>query len=336
MPSTNRILLINYLKGFAIFTIALMHLLMNCHFKDSLGKAIMLGGGGVHVFILCSGFGLYYSYLHKPLSYATFLRRRFLKVYFPYFFAIFLWALWILFSTSSFPLTAISSHIFLWKMFSPHYDSSICSHYWFISAIIQFYLAWPVIVKLMSLKHGFIISVIISLTWSLFVGFIGAEGLRPLGSCFLQYLWEFCLGILLARKCHEMQSTNGIFPKWIYANNIKWHWCIIGVPVGWGLMGLMTKVGGALKWFNDYPSLLGYLSCAILVYKIGRVCAERLFCWINGFSYELYLIHSLVYSIVLFFTQDFIPLYISLPLAFLGAFAVAYAYSSLLKIAKIK
>ena len=290
----------------------------------------------MHIFILCSGFGLYYSHLNKPLSYTSFLRKRFLKVYFPYFFAVLLWALWILFSTSSFPLTALSSHIFLWKMFSPHYDSSICNHYWFISTIIQFYLAWPAIVTLMSLKHGLTFSIIISLLWSLFVGIIGAEDLRPLGSFFLQYLWEFCLGIFLAKKCHYTQSTSRIPPKWFYIDNIKWHWCIMGVFIGWGLMGFMTKIGGTLKLFNDGPSLLGYLSCAILVYKIGKIYAERIFCWINGFSYELYLIHSLVYSIVLFTMQGIFPLYVSLTLGFIGAFATAYAYNALLKRAKIK
>lgn len=33
---------------------------------------------------ICSGFGLYLSYLNKPLTYSQFLKRRFLKVYLPY------------------------------------------------------------------------------------------------------------------------------------------------------------------------------------------------------------------------------------------------------------
>lgn len=331
-----RIKTLSFLKGLAIITIVLMHLLMKCHFEGSLGQLIMLGGGGVHVFILCSGFGLFYSYLNKPLSYPSFLRRRFLKVYLPYFFAVFLWAFWTLFTKSSFPLTAVSSHIFLWKMFSIQYDTSLCYPYWFVSTIIQFYLAWPAIVKLMSMKNGLAISVVISLAWSLFVGIIGGDDQRPLGSCFLQYLWEFCLGIYIAKKCHESQVKSGNLPKWIYIQNLKWYWCVIGILVGWGLMGVMTKIGGTLKWFNDYPSLLGYISCAVLVCKIGRTCAERFFCWINGFGYELYLVHSLVFSIVLFFTRDVLPLYISLTLGFVAAIIFAYAYGAFLKITKIK
>ncbi len=52
--------LVDFLKGFSISTIVLMHLLQP-HFTGLMNKALSLGGAGVHVFILCSGFGLYQS-----------------------------------------------------------------------------------------------------------------------------------------------------------------------------------------------------------------------------------------------------------------------------------
>lgn len=58
---------IDFLRGFAIFTIVLMHCVQG--YLDGGGlKAASLGGAGVYVFILCSGFGLYLSYLNKPLG----------------------------------------------------------------------------------------------------------------------------------------------------------------------------------------------------------------------------------------------------------------------------
>lgn len=78
-----RLEVINYLRGFAILTIVLMHCVQG-HLEGVLHKAASLGGAGVHVFILCSGFGLYLSYLNKPLNYGNFLKKRFGKVYFPY------------------------------------------------------------------------------------------------------------------------------------------------------------------------------------------------------------------------------------------------------------
>lgn len=66
---------------------------------------------------ICSGFGLYLSYLNKPLTYSQFLKRRFLKVYLPYIIIILVSALIPFYNTSSDKLLQILSHIFLFKMF---------------------------------------------------------------------------------------------------------------------------------------------------------------------------------------------------------------------------
>ena len=60
---------INFLRGYSIFTIVLMHLVQSYSLPSWAMKATSFGGAGVHVFILCSGFGLYLSYLNKPLGY---------------------------------------------------------------------------------------------------------------------------------------------------------------------------------------------------------------------------------------------------------------------------
>ena len=52
-----------------------MHLVQSYPLPDFLQKATSLGGAGVHVFILCSGFGLYLSSLYKTLTYGQFLKR---------------------------------------------------------------------------------------------------------------------------------------------------------------------------------------------------------------------------------------------------------------------
>jgi len=70
--------IVNFLRGISIFTIVVMHLCQG-YAGGALQKALSFGGAGVHVFILCSGFGLYLSYLRKPLGYGDFLKRRFLN-----------------------------------------------------------------------------------------------------------------------------------------------------------------------------------------------------------------------------------------------------------------
>lgn len=86
----NRIKIVDYLRGYSIFTIAIMHLIMG-HLTGVSFKISMFGGAGVHVFILCSGFGLYLSYLGSPMNYGEFLKRRFGKVWIPYAIAVMLW-----------------------------------------------------------------------------------------------------------------------------------------------------------------------------------------------------------------------------------------------------
>ena len=69
-----RLEVIDFLRGFSIFTIVLMHLLQSYPIPPFLMAASSFGGAGVHVFILCSGFGLYLSYLNKPLTYSQFFK----------------------------------------------------------------------------------------------------------------------------------------------------------------------------------------------------------------------------------------------------------------------
>lgn len=49
---------IDYLRGFSILTIVLMHLIQSYSIPQIIRTASSFGGAGVHVFILCSGFGL--------------------------------------------------------------------------------------------------------------------------------------------------------------------------------------------------------------------------------------------------------------------------------------
>lgn len=173
--------IIDFLRGYSIFTIALMHLVMGS-LSGMLSKATAFGGAGVHVFILCFGFGLYLSYLKKPLSYSDFLKRRLLA---------------------------------------------------------------------------------------------GAVG-------------------------------------------------------GMGLSALMAWNGGILKLYNDIPSLAGYLSVALLIYKAGVKVVNRLFEWTSGFSYELYLVHSLVFVVVAYLLAAILPVPVLLAVKFVAAYAVAYGYKRIL------
>lgn len=139
--SGRRVTLVDYLKGFSIFTIALMHLMT---FMPSIPSPIItlsaIGGTGVHVFFLCSGIGLYTSYLHNNLGFTEFLKKRFSKVYTPYILVVMVSFLLPWMYTEEHKAAALLSHIFLYKMFIPEYMESFGEQFWFVSTIFQLYL----------------------------------------------------------------------------------------------------------------------------------------------------------------------------------------------------
>lgn len=80
---SNRVVAIDYLKGFSIFTIVLMHLLnIMSAIPSKIQTLASIGGAGVHVFFLCSGIGLYLSYLKKKKNIMSFLKRSLSKYIF--------------------------------------------------------------------------------------------------------------------------------------------------------------------------------------------------------------------------------------------------------------
>ena len=109
-----RIEAVNNLKGFSIFTIVFMHLIQRLpSIPHKLSTMSSIGGTGVHVFFLCSGIGLYLSYLKKRISYWDFIRKRFRKIYLSYIVVVLIsfYIPWMYAGGDR--ITALLSHIFL-------------------------------------------------------------------------------------------------------------------------------------------------------------------------------------------------------------------------------
>lgn len=314
---------INYLRGFAIFTIVLMHCVQG-YLDGVLQKAASLGGAGVHVFILCSGFGLYLSYLSKPLGYWDFLKKRFGKVYVPYIIAIGLFVIWGFCRSGAVDWEAVASHVFLYKMFDNRLDVSICYPFWFISTIIQFYLCFPLIIKVIRIRGGYWLAFLISLLWASLVGWLGYEEYRPWGSFFLQYLWEFVLGMWLAEKVK--------YSKWDETRVMKklkiWH-LVVGMIVGMGLSALMAWNGGILKLYNDIPSLFGYGAMLLVIYKLSIKQINSFFEYTSKIGYEWYLVHTLTFLVFHHFLDGLLPVWIVLTLCLTASYVVAWGLHQL-------
>ena len=280
-----RLEVISFLRGYAIFTIIMMHLVKPVT-SGIIKSVASFGGGGVHVFIFVSGFGLYLSHLHQPTTGLEFLRKRFMRVYLPYLLVLPLFVLYYWVVKNTFDLTTLTSHVFLFKMFNHTLDTSYAYSLWFISTIIQFYLFWPVIVRVLKGKRGLLMAIIISLGWATLVSLLGKQSDRAWNSCFLQYLWEFVLGMKLAEIYYESPDRVQV-PSWSIL--------LSGTIIGLTLTGLMGKAGGVFKLYNDIPSFVGYLSVALILFKLSIPSLNRFFFYTDRIGYEWYLVHGLTF-----------------------------------------
>ena len=116
----------------------------------------------------------------------------------------------------------------------------------------------------------------------------------------------------------------------------RWWWLAGGVVLGMGLTGLMAWNGGILKLYNDIPSLIGYLSLMLLIYEIGIGVVNKFFEWASGFSYELYLVHSLVFVVMAYFLKGALPVAALLAVSLVTAYVAGYGYSRLLNAIGLK
>ncbi len=279
---------ISFLRSLAITTVVLMHLIQvywnGGDIPMWLRHAASLGGTGGHVFIFCSGFGLYLSYLKKPCSVSQFLKSRFVKIYIPY--LIFLLIHFVLPHSpdpNGLRIRMLLSHVFLYKMFFEDYMCSFGLQLWFISTIIQLYILFIPLCRLRSrtsLKSFVLISAAVSIVWWILMYVTGLETQRIWGSCCFQYIWEFALG---------MASAEYLFGKDMIV--IPAPVLVAGAVGGLGLQGIMALAGGIAAAFNDFPGLIGYISAALLLYRLLPSALRSKFQNIDHVSYEWYLVH---------------------------------------------
>ena len=299
--------IVDYLKGFSIITIVLMHFLQFQGLPKIVDTALSIGGAGVHVFFFCSGFGLYLSYLRKPIGYFEFLNKRFLKIYIPYILVIAISALlpWMY---SGNRISALFSHVFLYKMFVESLENSFGGHWWFISTLFQFYFLFILFVNLkekVGSKIYLIASVILSMLWWIVSSITGIAEQRIWGSYFLQYLWEFSLGMITAEYLYHGKSIK-----------ISKLFLLVTGVIGIGIAAIFKLIGGYYTSFNDFFSACGYCSIAILIYSFDLKFINTIIKKISKFSYELYLIHILVFITVQhFFKQKVLYIVMSLILS---------------------
>ena len=320
-----RIPLVDYLKGFSIFTIALMHLMS---LMPSIPSPIItlsaIGGTGVHVFFLCSGIGLYTSYLHHQTGYGEFLKKRFLKIYVPYILVVILSFFLPWMYEGDAKGTALLSHIFLFKMFVPQFEESFGVQFWFVSTILQLYLLFIPMCRIKNkLGNNKLFASLflgLSVLWWIFCYCADVGHIRIWGSFCLQYIWEFALGFVLAEALYKGGSYR-----------IKNVYLLVLAVAGIGLQAGLAMFSDVLKVFNDIPGLVGYASLALWLSHIPFV--KKLCGKLSAFSYEYFLVHMLLFmtSFYLVNPQGLLMECLLGGISMIAALALAWGYHVVLK-----
>ncbi len=289
-----KIEVIDFIKGYSILSIVLFHYCQGIKLPFLLSKAINFGGTGIHTFLFASGFGLFLSHLRQPLGYADFLKKRFTKIYIPYIIIVTLTAL----ISLLIPIFENSwnnyfSHVFFYKMFDSHLIGTYGYQLWFISTIIQFYLLFPLIVKLRDWMPGRIFLVaglLISFAWAFVFLVLHKEEDRNWNSFFLMYLWEFMLGMY----CADIYLKKGI-EFWKIKKSVLVMLAIAGLAL---YSILAIRFGPVGRTLNDVPALFGYASLCILLYTLGIPVFNRFIMFTAKISFPIFLIHFLVLNLV--------------------------------------
>src|SRR5436190_16643337 len=191
-------------------------------------------------------------------------------------------------------------HILLYKMFDESIIGSYGYQFWFVSTIIQLYVVFPLIIKLeqkINIKKLVFIAFAISICWSSTVLLLGKADLRVWNSFFLQFLWEFVLGMFVANQ-------------YIYHGfrfeNISWLVLLGLTTLGLILFfALATQIGVVGKMLDDLPALVGYLGLAVVIYRVNIKIINQFFLKIGDLSFQFYLLHFCFMSIAILGSKKF-------------------------------
>lgn len=179
-------------------------------------------------------------------------------------------------------------------MFIEKYEGSFGYQLWFISTIIQLYILFiPMCLlkrKINNDLYFFTLFLSISAIWWLTCTYLEVNSIRVWNSFCLQYIWEFSLGIIIATHLLEGKTIK-----------INLGWILFCAITGLVLQAIMAVSSEILKSFNDIPALFGYLCLALLISKVSLI--NNFFKKISLYSYELYLVHILIFSCVFHFTD---------------------------------
>ena len=281
---------INYFKGISVVGIVLYHLFsLYMNVPAIVKTAANAGSSGVLVFFFCSGFLLNHSQHQNQRSFAAFVKRRFTSIYIPYIIVVLICAMIPLIPSDGNRWIALLSHIFQFRCVSRTYFASFGGHFWYVSTAFQLYAVFIPLFKLqqrVGKKLFFSLCAAVSIAYVIALAFLHLDGDSVLIRLFPKYLIFFAAGM----TANELYGENKLSAEKLNSGMLA----VLGFA-GILIYGLTSK--SALgRLINDIPEFIGVICLFTLAYKLNLL--KGAFAKLNEISYEIYLIHMPVMTIL--------------------------------------
>jgi peptidoglycan/LPS O-acetylase OafA/YrhL len=190
------------------FFINFLILLRNEPENFARGFLSFFGHFGVQLFIYLSAYGLTKKYASLKLYYWIFIWERLIKIYPSFILSILFWAILVGLPSGLFgPLYVVLSNLNSLALkltfianFIPEQGLALVGPWWFISFIFQFYLIFPLLLKLYDKWKGPVLLLISIISTGVAIGIQGQINGINIYLTILGHLPEFCLGIYIAKN----------------------------------------------------------------------------------------------------------------------------------------
>lgn len=254
----------NYIKGFAIFLVLLSHM----GGKFGIRYLTPLGGTGVAMFLICSGYGLSESFKRKSLS--DYWKNKILSVWFPYFLLQSIVAIVaLMFFSVDFSLTKYLSDILLINYRHPYG--------WYLQILFFWYIIFYIIHKASFLKPNSRLVVLTAISLALI--FVPNK-------LWAEQALSFLTGLYLS-------YNKKIFP--IKDKRL--------ITITLLLIGVFFLAAKQINFIRNLPWILAILNqlliklplgigLSLLVYQYQYLFKNNMFVYFSNFSFTLYLVHG--------------------------------------------
>jgi peptidoglycan/LPS O-acetylase OafA/YrhL len=283
---------------------------------------------GVELFIIASGFGLYYSYLSRKDPWPAFYKKRAVRVLpLYYFFLLFIFGLSAFvdrqaFYVSAEGLKALFYHLLLLQTFNKSH--LYYALFYFVAIIFQLYLLFPALIKLMKNPAARLpILAVFLISSSAVSRILVFNNIHFAGILITDFLPFFFLGMMIAQSVY----SNEDFHKILFDRRASLLMILLLLVV------VSYCVGNAYftKEMRRLIALLVFLSLPFVFDFARRLRAKRVIAFVAYTAYPFYLMHMLFINRLNLLASRFgllgsYPGWISVGIiSFLSALAAAYA-----------